>query len=56
MKKITSLFVLIIFIKFSFAQSILKRDPEIDAMVKEVSSDSLKSICINLFLLELEIH
>ncbi len=43
MKKITSLFVLIIFIKFSFAQSILKRDPEIDAMVKEVSSDSLKS-------------
>jgi hypothetical protein len=43
MKKIISLFVLIICVKFSFAQTILKRDPEIDAMVKEVSADSLKS-------------
>jgi hypothetical protein len=42
MKKITSFFVFILCIHFSFAQSIIKRDPEIDAMIKEISADSLK--------------
>ena len=33
----------VLFMQFSFAQVIVKRDVEIDAMVKEISADSLKS-------------
>lgn len=43
MKKVTYLFALLICVHFSFAQSIIKRDPVIDAMVKEISPDSLKA-------------
>jgi hypothetical protein len=43
MKKVISLFALLIFVHFSFAQSITKRDPEIESMIKEISSDSLKT-------------
>jgi Zn-dependent M28 family amino/carboxypeptidase len=43
MKKLTSLLTLIICVQISFAQSIIKRDPVIDAMVKEISADSLKA-------------
>ena len=33
----------VLFVQFSFAQVIVKRDVEIDAMVKEISADSLKA-------------
>jgi hypothetical protein len=37
-------FVLLLFVtKFSFSQTIINRDPEIEQMVKEVSADSLQS-------------
>ena len=43
MKKITIFIALLLSIHASFAQTIVKRDPEIDAMVKEISADSLKA-------------
>jgi hypothetical protein len=43
MKKLSFIFALIACVHFSFAQSILKRDPEIDAMVKEINADTLKA-------------
>jgi hypothetical protein len=43
MKKFLLGMLTVLFVQFSFAQSIVKRDPEIDAMVKEVSADSLKA-------------
>jgi Peptidase family M28 len=43
MKKLSFIFALIACVHYSFAQSILKRDPEIDAMVKEINADTLKA-------------
>jgi hypothetical protein len=43
MKKILFVFVTILLTKFSFSQTIIQRDITIEKMVKEVSSDSLKS-------------
>lgn len=48
MKKYLFLLVSILSIQYTFAQVIVKRDPEIDAMVKEVSADSIKSNIYNL--------
>ncbi len=48
MKKSLFLVVSILSIQYSFAQVIVKRDPEIEAMVKEVSADSIKSNIYNL--------
>lgn len=42
-KNIPFIFALLLFAQFTFAQSIVKKDPLIDAMVKEISADSLKS-------------
>jgi Peptidase family M28 len=43
MKKLSFIFSLLLIVHFSFAQSILKRDPEIDVMVKEINADTLKA-------------
>lgn len=43
MRKLILSLVLCNFILSSFAQTIVHRDPEIESMVKEISSDSLKS-------------
>ena len=43
MKKCLGVFMCVLFMQFSFAQVIVKRDVEIDAMVKEISGDSLKA-------------
>ena len=43
MRKTISLLLLSFITTISFTQTIINRDPEIDKMVKEVSSDSLKS-------------
>ncbi len=48
MKKSLFLVVSILAIQSSFAQVIVKRDAEIEAMVKEVSADSIKSNIYNL--------
>ena len=42
MKKIIFFMVAVFFIQTINAQTIINRDPEIDQMVKEISSDSLK--------------
>jgi len=43
MKKLITFLVAILCAQMSFAQTIVKRDPEIDAMVKEMSADTLKA-------------
>ncbi len=43
MKKLITFLVAILCVQMSFAQTIVKRDPEIDAMVKEMSADTLKA-------------
>jgi hypothetical protein len=43
MKKLISFLVILLCVQMSFAQTIVKRDPEIDAMVKEMSADTLKA-------------
>ncbi|HEV7620801.1 MAG TPA: peptidase M28, partial [Flavisolibacter sp.] len=44
MKKVYLFFILFFSLtQFSYAQTIINRDPEIEQMVKEISSDSLKS-------------
>jgi hypothetical protein len=43
MKKVIFLLIFLVCIQFSFAQTIIKRDPEIDAMVKEINADTLKA-------------
>jgi hypothetical protein len=43
MKKLASLAILVFSLQHSFAQTIIQRDPVIEQMVKEISSDSLRS-------------
>jgi hypothetical protein len=43
MKRICILLVSVFLTQYSFAQTIIQRDPSIERMVKEVSADSLKS-------------
>ncbi|MFL5789161.1 MAG: M28 family metallopeptidase [Flavisolibacter sp.] len=43
MKKIVFFVILINLFSYSFAQNIIQRDPEIEQMVKEISTDSLQS-------------
>src|SRR5438105_15486323 len=43
MKKIIFFVMLINLFSYSFAQNIIQRDPEIEQMVKEISTDSLQS-------------
>src|SRR5215217_6838627 len=47
-KRCLVILCLLFVIRNSFAQTIINRDPEIDQMVKEVSSDSLKSYILKL--------
>ena len=43
MKKLFATCILVLGIHLSYAQTIVKRDPEIESMVKEINADSLKA-------------
>jgi hypothetical protein len=48
MKKFIVFFCFFLIVKLSIAQVIIKRDPEIETMVKEINADSLKAHIYNL--------